>query len=160
MSTFSMVGNLKLLPAWKDGTITDSTRITVSANVADGTGDGQADVYWRDVLTIASEAEAFVDLTDLSMAFYGATGSVSLALVKQLLIVNKTATSTLYLWYGTTNQWSALASGESVIGPMGSWWVNNPNAGYAVTESSKVIPIGNDGPTDATVEVYVVGVRA
>lgn len=159
-ATFTITGSLKLLPSWKDGTVTDSTRITVPANLTNGVSDGQADVYWRDVLTIDSEQEAFVDLTNLPLSFYEGSGSVELAAVKQLLIVNKTDTSTIYLFYGTSDQWSAFASQEMAVGPLGSLWVHSPNAGYAVSSTSKVIPIGNDGPSTATVEIYVVGVKA
>lgn len=160
MATFSMTGQLKLVPAWVDGTITDSTTVTVSAKTANGTGTGQANVYWRDVITIAASATATVDLRSLSLAFYGATGSVSLASVKQLLVVNKSATASLAVGGSTTNRWTALAGGAVTVGASGSVYALHGGAGYATTTTDKVIAITNNGGASATVEIYVVGVKA
>lgn len=160
MSTFSMVGQLKLVPAWQDGTVTDSTTVVVSARTTDGTGTGQANAYWRDVITISASATATVDLRNLSLAFYGATGSVSLASVKQLLVVNKSATASLAVGGNTTNRWTALAGDAVTVGASGSFYALHGGSGYATTTTDKVIAITNNGGASATVEIYVVGVKA
>lgn len=160
MSTFSMIGQLKLIPSWKDGTITDSTRVTVSANAANGTGVGQANAYWRDVITIAASATATIDLRNLSLAFYGATGSVSLASVKQILVVNQSSAASLSVGGTTTNRWTALAAGAVTVGASGSFYALHGGTGYATTGTDKVIAITNNGAASATVEIYVVGVKA
>lgn len=160
MSTFSLIGQLKLIPAWVDGTITDSTTVVVPAKTTNGTGTGQANAYWRDVIAIAASATATVDLRNLSLAFYGATGSVSLASVKQLLIVNKSDTASLSVGGSTTNRWTALAAGAVTVGASGSFYALHGGSGYATTATDKVIAITNNGSASATIEIYVVGVKA
>jgi hypothetical protein len=158
-ASFKLSGLLRLLPSWTENSVTDSTRVEVRTTLANGTGAGQANAYWRDSLTITAGGTASIDLRSLPMDFFAATGSVGLASVKQLLVVNKSGAATLSVGGSVTNRWTALAAGAITLGPSGSVYASYTGTGYATTSSDKVLTITNNGAASATVEVYVAGVK-
>lgn len=158
-ASFKLTGLLRLLPSWTENSVTDSTRVELRTTLTNGTAAGQANAYWRDSLAIASSATASIDLRNLSMAFFDATGSVGLASVKQLLVANKSTTATLSVGVSTTNRWTALAAGAITVGPGGSVYVSYTGSGYATTSTDKVLAITNNGAASATVEIYAAGVK-
>lgn len=163
-ASFSLTGSLRIVPRWVDDmnttTVTDTATANLAFTLADGTGDDQADGYFKDVLTIAASGAATVDLRALSLTIMGGTGTLSLAKVKTLLVKNRSTTASLSVGGTTSNRWTALAAGATTIGPDGVFYVSHPKGGYATSVSDKVIAITNNGAAAADVEIYIVGVKA
>ena len=164
MPTFSLQGTLRLTPSWTDTQdvteVTDRTSSTFTFDLADGTGLSQANAYWRDVITVAAGVTATLDLRALSLAFYGATGSLSLAKVKTLVVVNRSASAEFAVGVSATNRWTAVSSGSLTLGPSGIIHLTHPGNGYGTTATDKVLAITNNGAASAEVEVYVCGVKS
>lgn len=161
---FSLTGSLRIVPRWVDDlsttAVTDTATVNLAFALANGTGDDQADAYHKDVITIAAAATATIDLRSLAVKLFGGAGTVSLAKVKTLLVVNRSSTASLSVGGSTANRWTALAAGAATIGPDGVLYVSHPNGGYATSASDKVIAITNNGAAAADVELYVVGVKS
>jgi hypothetical protein len=141
-------------------TVTDTATANLAFTLADGTGNDQANGYFKDVITIAAGGTATVDLRSLTLTLMGGTGTLSLAKVKTLLVKNRSTAASLSVGGTTSNRWTALAAGATTVGPDGVLYVSHPKAGYATTASDKVIAITNNGAAAADVELYVVGVKA
>lgn len=164
MPTFSLTGTLRLVPSWVDAQdvteVTDRTTSVFTFDLEDGTGTSQANAYWRDVISVAAGATASIDLRALSLSFYGASGSLSLAKVKTLVIVNRSASDSFAVGVSATNRWTAVSSGSLALGPSGILHLTHPGDGYATTATDKVLAITNNGAATAEVEVYVCGVKS
>ncbi len=163
-ASFSLTGSLRIVPRWIDDmnttTVTDTATANLAFTLADGTGNDQANGYFKDVITIAAGGTATVDLRSLTLTLMGGTGTLSLAKVKTLLVKNRSTAASLSVGGTTSNRWTALAAGATTVGPDGVLYVSHPKAGYATTASDKVIAITNNGAAAADVELYVVGVKA
>lgn len=163
-ASFSLTGTLRVVPRWADDlnttTVTDSATANLTFAIADGTGDDQANGYHKDVITVAASATTTIDLRALPLKLFGGTGTLSLAKVKALLIVNRSTTASLSVNGTTSNRWTALSAGAMTLGPEGVLYVTHLNAGYATSASDKVIAITNNGASAADVEVYIVGVKS
>ena len=163
-ASFTLTGTLRLVPRWADDlnttTVTDTATTNLAFALADGDGDDEADGYYKDVITVAASATASVDLRSLPLNIMGGSGTLSLAKVKALLIVNRSTTASLTVNGTTSNRWTALSAGAMTLGPEGVMYVTHVNAGYATTASDKVIAITNNGAAAADVEVYVIGVKS
>ena len=163
-ASFSLTGSLRIVPRWADDlnttTVTDTATVNLAFALADGTGDDQANGYYKDVITIAASGTATVDLRALPLTIMGGTGTVSLAKIKTLLVKNRSTTASLSVGGTTSNRWTALAAGATTLGPDGVIYVSHPKGGYATSASDKVIAITNNGGSAADVELYIVGVKA
>jgi hypothetical protein len=163
-ASFTLTGTLRLVPRWADDlnttTVTDTATTNLAFALADGDGDDEADGYYKDVITVAASATASVDLRSLPLNIMGGSGTLSLAKIKALLIVNRSTTASLTVNGSTSNRWTALSAGALTVGPEGVLYVTHLNAGYATTASDKVIAITNNGASAADVEVYVIGVKS
>ena len=163
-ASFSFAGTLRVVPSWVDDlnttALTDSVTALIPFTLTDGTGSGQANGYYKDVVTIAAGATANVDLRALPLVFMGGTGTLSLASVKVLLIRNRSTTASLSAGVSVTNRWTALSADSIAIGPEGVLYTTHLAAGLATTTTNKVLAITNNGAAAADLEVYVVGVKA
>lgn len=164
MPTFNLTGTLRLVPSWVDAQdvteVTDRTTSLFTFDLSDGTGTGQANAYWRDVISVAAGATASIDLRSLSLAFYGASGSLSLAKVKTLVVVNRSSSASFAVGVSAANRWTAVSSGSVTLGGGGILHLTHPGDGYATTATDKVLAITNNGAATAEVEVYVCGVKS
>lgn len=164
MSVFSYSSTLQIKPTWTESLdVTDvidkvSSKFTVE--LADGTGDNQADAYWKDVLTVATSATELLDLTALSTTFMGGTGTLNFASVKALLLINQSTTDSITVGGVTTNQWTALAADTLTVGPSGQLYVASPLGGFVTSSTDKVVALTNSGGAAVDVELYVIGVLA
>lgn len=142
MSTFSMNGVLTVTPKWIDGpaVLTDQTQVQLL--LGNGTGDGQADAYWSNTLTLASGADATLDLTALSVSSFGTSGTLYLAAVKSLGIVNGSANVRLTVEPGAANGWDQLCG--LYVGKGGTMFWHAPADGLPTSGTSKTIKITNN----------------
>lgn len=164
MSTFSCTGRVTMSPNWSEDleltAIVDRTTVSVSTPLADGTGNDQADAYWRDTITIAASATESLDLRALSRQLMGGTATDTFAKVKLLAIHNKAAAGTISAGVSVSDRWTALAGGAITVGPQGVFYVAYPGAGYSTGASDKVVAITNNGAAAADIDIYIVGVHA
>ena len=163
-ASFSLAGTLRVVPTWVDElsttALTDSVTALIPFTLTDGTGASQANGYYKDVITIAAGATANVDLRALPLVFMGGTGTLSLASVKVLLVVNRSATASLSVGVTVTNRWTPLSASSVAIGPEGVLYTTHLGAGLATTTTNKVFAVTNNGAAAADIEIYVVGVKA
>ena len=152
------------MPSWVDElsttALTDSVTALIPFTLTDGTGSGNANGYYKDVVTIAAGGTANVDLRSLPLVFMGGTGTLSLASVKVLLIRNRSTTASLSAGVSVANRWTALSADSIAIGPDGVLYTTHLTTGLATTASNKVLAITNNGASAADIEIYVVGVKA
>ena len=163
-ASFSLAGTLRVVPSWVDElsttALTDSVTALIPFTLTDGTAAGQANGYYKDVITIAAGGTANVDLRALPLVFMGGTGTLSLASVKVLLIRNRSTAASLSAGVSVANRWTALSADSIAIGPEGVLYTTHLAAGLATTTTNKVLAITNNGAAAADIEVYVVGVKA
>jgi len=162
-ASFSLTGSLRVAPSWVDDlnttALTDSATASISFALANGTGSGQANGYYKDVVTVAASGTANIDLRALPLVFMGGSGTLSLASVKALLVVNRSSTATLSVGVSVANRWTGLSAGLITVGPSGVFYTTQLTTGLATTASDKVLAITNNGASAADVEVYIVGVK-
>lgn len=160
-TTFTLTSSLRVTPRWVDSLdqidVVDTASVSLSFEMANGTGVGQANGYWKGIVTVSAGGTATLDLRALSLSVFGGTGTLSLASVKALLIRNLSSTATLTVGGSTTNRWAGRAADSETIGPSGVLYAVN-GTGWATTTSSKVLHFSS--ATAATCEVYVAGVKA
>jgi hypothetical protein len=164
VSTFNVTGRVTMTPTWSEDldltAIVDKTTISLSTALADGTGNDQADAYWRDAITIAAAATTSLDLRALSRQLMGGTATDTFSKVKILAIHNKATAGTVSVGVSVANRWTALAAGVITLGPQSVFYVTHPGGGYATGVSDKVLAITNNGAAAADLEIYIVGVHA
>jgi len=163
MATFSLAGTLRIVPTWVDAldltTITDKTTASLVFALEHGSAAGQANCYWRDVVTVADGATVDLDLTNLPTNTFGGSGSMWLANVKILLIENRSETIDFAIQTTASNRWTGWTNATSLaIDPLGVIYAVSPGAGYTVGNSSKILSITNGGGAAADVAIYLVGV--
>jgi hypothetical protein len=164
MSTFAVTGRVTMTPTWSEDldltAIVDRTNVSLSTAFTDGTGNDQADAYWRDTITIAAAATTNLDLRALSRQLMGGTATDTFAKVKILAIYNKATAGTISVGVSVSDRWTALAGGSITLGPQGVFYVTYPGDGYSTGASDKVLAITNNGASAADIDIYIVGVHA
>lgn len=159
-TTFSLTSSLRVTPRWVDALdqidVVDTASVSLSYELANGTGVGQANGYWKGIVTIGAGGNVTLDLRALSLSVFGGTGTLSLASVKALLIRNLSATATLTVGGSVTDRWAGRAADSETIGPSGVLYAVN-GTGWATSASSKVLHFTS--ATAATCEVYIAGVK-
>ena len=162
-ASFSLTGTLRVVPRWVDELNTvdviDTTAVADTLALANGTAAGQANGYFRDVITIAAGGTATVDLRNLTLRAFGGTGTLSFASIKAIVVRNRSTTATLSVGGSTTNRWSGLAAGAVTLAASGCLYSTAP-AGWATTATDKVLSITNNGAAAADVELVLAGVKA
>ena len=164
--SFSVTGLVSFAPAWTDTdadnfvNVLDSSSVSIQTALTNGTGDDQANGYWRDVVTIAAAGTYSADLKALPRQVMGGTADTDFAKVKLLAVRNLSDSATLDVGDTITDRWTALSASPITLGPDAVLYVVHPNSGYTVGASDKVLAITNNGGSAADVELYVVGVLA
>lgn len=164
MSTFTCTGRVTMSPNWSEDldltAIVDRTSVSLSTALTNGTGNDQADAYWRDTITIAASATTSLDLRALSRQLMGGTATDVFAKVKMLAISNQSTTATLSVGVSVADRWTALAGGSIALGPAGVFYVAYPGVGYATSAGDSMLAITNNGAAAADIDIYIVGVHA
>lgn len=167
MSTsFSLSSTVALAPQWTDTDaanyvqVTDVTSASFATALTNGTAAGQADAYWRDLVTIAAGGTYSADLKALPRQLMGGTATDDFAKVKVLCLKNRSTTATLTVGDTIADRWTALSGGGVNVGPEGVLYVSWPGTGYATSASDKALAITNGGAAAADIELYIVGVHA
>ena len=151
-STFSLTGSLRISPVWVEpldaSTVTDATTALVSLSLANGTGTGQADAYWRDLISVGAASTTTINLAALPMNVFGTAGTLDMDRQKMLLVRNRSTSIGVTVALGTSVT-AALNAGGVVL-------ATSTAAGWSETS----LTLTNAGASAVSVEVYLVGVKA
>ena len=154
MPTLTITGQLRLAASWVDDltltTVTDSASVLQALSLADGTGAGQVNGYWRDVRTVGISATDTINTTALPLSVFGTAGTLNLASVKLIYVRNQSATVTLTYDIGGANYGlppGAVFLWTAGTAPTNKWF----DAGNIVIEG---------GSASATYEIVLAGVKA
>lgn len=142
MSTFSMNGVLTVAPKWIDGTAMVADPTQVQLLLGSGSGSGQANAYWSTALTIAAGDNTSFDLSALAVSQFGTTGTLNVAAVKSLGIVNGSSHVKLTVEPGASNGWDQLCG--AYVGKGGCMFWHAPVDGLPASGSSGVVKITNN----------------
>lgn len=163
-ASFSMTGTVRLTPTWTEPLdlvdVVDSTPIVQAVSLANGTGSGQANCYWRDTRTVAASGTDTLDLTSLPLNVYGGTSTLNLSSLKLVYVRNKSATSNLLYYLNSQDSSFVITAGglflwtSPVVAPVG-----DPPANL-ITISGIEIVIDNLGTSAADYEIVLAGVKS
>jgi hypothetical protein len=160
-ATFSLTSTLRVTPRWVDALdvieVVDTVSPSLTFTLTNGTGAGQANGYWKGVVSITANQTTSIDLRALPLSVFGGTGTLSLASVKALLVVNKSATAAVTLGGSVTDRWAGRSADSETIGPSGVLYAVN-GTGWATSASSKVLTF--TAAANATCDLYLAGVKS
>jgi hypothetical protein len=94
-------------------------------------------------VTVAPGASTSIDLRALPLIAFGGTGTLSLATVKALLIVNGSESEGVSINANGSNLWAGYITGSAAIGAQAVWLASNPGAGWPTTTTSRTVTIAN-----------------
>lgn len=153
-TTLTLTGQLRVSASWVDDltatTVTDAASVSKSLSLANGTGAGQANAYWRDIRTVGGSATDTIDTTALPLSVFGSSGTLNLASVKLVYVANQSATVTLTYDVGGTNLGlppGAVFLWTAGTAPTSKWF-----------DAANIVIEG--GSASANYEIVLVGVKA
>lgn len=145
-----------------DSPIIFSNRLQFAKDLADGSGDNQADAVWyaKDQTVLAGQSTTY-DLDLLDQTMFGDTITIPFVRIKGLLIVNKNAAGNGYLLIGgaATNEWDEPfgASGDTlVVMPASPLLLANVRDGWDVTSANRSLKVAAVGE-DVTFDISAIG---
>ena len=153
MATFGLTGSLRLAPSWSDAlgssTLSDATTFLHTFSLANGTDEGQADCYWRDVRTIAASGSDQIDTVALPINVLGGSDTIEMAQFRLLYVKNLSdtadltfnmATDSFDLMRGGVLLWSAPA--ESSNQPWVTQYIELDNQSSTTSCSYEILLVG------------------
>lgn len=159
-ASFSLTGQLRLTPTWTDELnatdVVDSTPILQALTLADGTGNGQANCYWKDVRTVAANSTEGIDLEALPLKAYGGTATIALTGLRMIYIRNLSATNELT--YDLSD-----VSFNIVAGGIFVWFAprnTSLNPVSVFNSNNKSISISNGTASSIDYEIVIAGTKA
>lgn len=160
--TLSLTTNARLSYTWADspaiGSLAESAELKTSRTVTNGTGSGEANVAWRDRVTIPAGQTYQLDLRDLGATAFGFGGRVVLATLKEFFLVNTETAAGRHVLVATVGPSDATAYAARV-NRGGDFRVADYTDGWTVTAGvSDAVNIANPTAHAVTVELGVVGV--
>ena len=151
-ASFSLAGSLRVSPTWVEpldaSTVTDAVTALVTFGLDHGTGNGQADAYWRDLISVGAASTTTVNMESLPMNVFGTAGNLSLDRQKLILVRNRSTTTGITVALGTSVTATLNAGGFVLATATAAGW----------REGS--LTLTNAGGSAVSVEVYIAGVKA
>jgi hypothetical protein len=161
-TTLSLSTNARLSYSWSDsptiGSLAESVEIKTARTITNGTGADEANVAWRDRVTIPAGQSYALNLRDLSATAFGFGGRVTLATLKEFFVVNIETAAGRYVLVATigANDTTAYAAR---VNRGGDFRVADYSDGWTVTAgTTDVVHLANPTAHAVTVELGVVGV--
>jgi len=161
-TSLSVTGNSRCTYSLSDsptiGSIGESVEIKTSRTVANGTGAGEANVAWRNRVTITAGQAYSLDLLNLGATVFGFGGKVVINTLKEFFLVVNTTTASRYVLVGVIGP--ADTTGYSArVNRGGDYRVADYQDGWAVTNNvNNVVYIANPSAGSVEIDVLVVGV--
>jgi len=161
MPTLTLTGYNRLTFSLDDtqlvGSVTGDVEVRSSVTVSNGTGPGQANVAWATGVTLAAGQAYSFDLTNLSASAFGYQGKVTVATLKDVILVNNETTAGRYLLYGVISA-SDTTGYAARVNRGGSYRWTDYQDGIAVTAGNKTIFIANPSSGSVTFDLALAGV--
>lgn len=142
MASFSMQGLVQIVPRMVDGIATLSANAQRQIALADGSGSGEANGYYTATVSIAAGQSQTIDLRALSLSVLGASGTVSLATVKTMFVMNLSDATGITVAPATTDGWANIG-GAIPLGASGTLLLSSPVGGIATSATSKAVTFTN-----------------
>jgi hypothetical protein len=161
-TTLSVSGNSRCTYSFSDGpaigSLAESVEIRTARTVANGTGAGQANVAWRNRVTIAAGQAYSMDLLNLGATAFGFGGKVVINTLKELFVVVNTTTASRYVLVGVIGPNDTTAY-SARVNRGGDYRVADYQDGWAVTNNvNNVVYIANPSGGSVEIDVLAVGV--
>lgn len=161
MPTLTLTGYNRLTFSLADtqlvGSVTGDVEVKSSLTVANGTGAGQANVGWATEVTLAAGQVYSIDLTNLAASAFGYQGKVTVATLKDVIVVNNETVSGRYLLYGVISP-SDTTGYAARINRGGSYRWTDYQDGIAITTGNKTLYIANPSSGSVTFDIALAGV--
>ena len=157
-NTLSLSANSRLTWSVTDGTASESQELRTSRAITNGTGENQANVAWRNQVTIpAGQAYSF-DLNNLGDTALGFSGRVTITNLREMFAVNLTTTAGAYVLWGVIGPGDTTAYAAR-IGRGGEFRVADYLDGQAVNVGvDNVLYVANPSAVAVMLDVGFVGV--
>lgn len=98
-TSLTVTGTLRIAASWVDDltstTVTDSATVSNTLSLANGTGSGQINGYWRDTRSVGIGATDTINTTALPVTFFGTASTINFASVKLIYIKNNSTTTAI-----------------------------------------------------------------
>lgn len=161
MPTLTLTGNNRLTfslsEAQSVGSLTGDVEVRVTQSIANGTGAGQANVAWATKVTLPAGQAYSLDLTNLAASAFGYVGKITVATLKDVLVVNNETTAGRYLLYGVISPQDTTGYAAR-INRGGSYRWSDYQDGIAVTSGNKTLYIANPSAGPVTFDIALAGV--
>jgi hypothetical protein len=160
-TTLSLTGNSRISWSLTDdptiGSLSESAELRTARTVENGTGSGQANVAWRNRVTIAAGQAYSIELDNLGATAFGFAGKVVVTTLKEFMVVVNTETASRHVLVGVIapNDTTAFSAR---VNRGGDYRVADYLDGWAVTNNNKIIYIANPSGGSVEIDVAVVGV--
>lgn len=139
------------------GSLSESAAISTSRTIANGTGEGQANVAWRDRVTIANGQTYAVSLDDLGATAFGYGGRIVMTKLKEMRVSVRTTTAGRYVLVGVIGP-SDTTGYSARVNRGGDYAVADYLDGWTVTSGNKTVYIANTSGGSVEIDLAFVGV--
>ena len=140
------------------GSVSEAAELRTGRNVANGTGENQANVAWRNRVTIAAGQVYSFDLRDLGATIFGFAGRVTMTKVKEVMVVNNTTTAGRYCLWGVIapNDTTAYVA---YLNRGGDYrWADYLDGRTVTAGVNNMIYVANPSPGTVEIDLLLVGV--
>jgi hypothetical protein len=141
-STLTHTGSVQFRTLLADGEVKIARDLTLKTDLADGSGTGQANLYWSGSLSLNAAASTTLDVSVLESVIFGSLVYSSPASIKSFTIRNTSPGATVRVEPGTTNGWSQIPGHN--VGKLGVAIHYAPVDGLPVTASSRTVKFTNN----------------
>ena len=141
-STLTHTGSVQFRTLLADGEVKIARDLTLKTDLADGSGTGQANLYWSGTLSLNAAASTTLDVSLLESVIFGSLVYASPASIKSLTIRNTSPGATVRVEPGATNGWSQIPGHN--VGKSGVAIHYAPVDGLPVTASSRTVKFTNN----------------
>ena len=136
--------------------------LEIAFALANGTGNGQADLIFMDTHTLAGGATKQYDLAGVELDPNG--NLLTFATVKAIILYsNLAANKVLTLTTPAANgfdSWHLAAQQGVLVNPLGVLLLATPNTGYATAAGTDLLDVVNAGGGNSTFDLIIVGTSA
>ena len=161
-TTLTVGGNSRLSYSLTEdpviGAVSESAELRTTRTIEDGTGENQANVAWRNRVTIAAGQVYSFDLLNLGATVFGFAGKVAMTKLKEVMVVNNTTTAGRYALWGVISP-SDTTAYVAWLGRGGDYRTADYADGRTITANvNNVIYVANPSPGAVELDILLVGV--
>ena len=139
------------------GSIAETAELKISRTIANGTGSGQANVAWRNRVTIAPGQTYSMDLDNLGSTAFGLGGKVVVSTLKDFCVINRATVAGRYVLVGVIGP-ADVTGWAARVNRGGDYRVSDYLDGWSINSGNKSIYIANPSPGACEIDIGVIGV--